>query len=343
MIRFDSDYQEGCIEEILIALTRSNYAQTAGYGMDEYCESAKLKISKLTGVDTSGIHFVVGGTQANLLSISSILRPYQGVISTKEGHIATHETGAIEATGHKVLELPSYDGRLSASDIDEYCISHFTSATHEHAVMPKMVYISFSTESGTIYSKKELQDIKKVCFKHNLYLFLDGARLGYGLTSVDCDVTLSDIVELCDIFYIGGTKQGALFGECIVIPNENLREDFRYMIKQKGALLAKGRLLGIQFDTLFTDNLYFDLAKKVNQKAKLIRNGFDKAGFEITSSSSTNQQFVRLTKKQVEILRKDFSFETWVDEGDSEIVRFVTSWATRVEDINLLLAKISEI
>ena len=268
MILFSKDYSEGCHENILKALNQTNYVQTDGYGTDEYCEEAKSLIKEACSSPNADIHFLVGGTQTNFTVIASALKPYQGVISAVSGHINVHETGAVEATGHKVIPLPSDDGKITAQQVEECFLKHCNSDSAEHEVQPKMVYISNSTELGTIYTKSELTELSEVCGKYGLYLFLDGARLGYALTCKENDLDLQTIAKLCDVFYIGGTKVGALFGEAVVITNDNLKSDFRYMIKRGGGMLAKGRLLGIQFKELFTDNLYFEISKHAIEMAE---------------------------------------------------------------------------
>lgn len=266
MIKFDCDYLEGCHPDILKMLEKTNFEQTEGYGCDKYCEKARKLIIKACGFagkrgkNVPDVHFLVGGTQTNTTVISAVLRPHQGVISAVTGHVNVHETGAVESTGHKVLALPSKDGKLSAEQVEKYVRSCVDDCNYEHIVQPGMVYISFPTENGTVYSKKELSELRKVCLKYKLPLFIDGARLGYGLAVVGNDLTLPDIASLCDVFYIGGTKNGALFGEAVVITNNAFKKDFRNIIKQRGGMLAKGRLLGIQFVTLFSDGLYFRLA-----------------------------------------------------------------------------------
>ena len=342
MIFFQSDYVEGAHPAILEKLVETNFEQTPGYGKDKYCESAAGKIKTLCGKPDADVHFLVGGTQANLTVIASALRPYQGVIAADAGHIACHETGAIEASGHKVLALPSSDGRISGAQVDEYVMEHFSSPTAEHTVQPGMVYISHPTESGTLYTRSELEELCNVCRKHGIPLFIDGARLGYGLMSRESDLTLSDISDFCDVFYIGGTKCGALFGEAVVIISEKLKTDFRYNIKQRGGMLAKGRLLGIQFDVLMTDGLYFDICKKAVDYALDIKEAFEKKGVAMFGTSKTNQQFPILTESQMEYLGRNYAYEVWgkYDE-DHTIVRFCTSWATKAEDVNSLIADIS--
>ena len=338
---FQCDYAEGCCPQILAALTETNLQQTVGYGEDEFCREAAQLITEECGTPQAAVHFLVGGTQANLTVIDSILRSHQGVVSAEGGHIAVHETGAIEACGHKVLSLPSTDGKISARQVQELCRSHYADESFEHTVQPGMVYISFSTESGLLYSKAELEAISAVCKEFHLPLYIDGARLGYGLASPKNDCTLQDIARLADVFYIGGTKQGALFGEAVVIVNPSLQKDFRYIIKQKGGMLAKGRLLGIQFKTLFTDGLYFALAKKTVDQALLIRQAFQKKGISFFFNSYTNQQFPILTASQREYFSPKYKTSFWqqLDE-DRAVVRFCTSWATTDEAVDQLVTDI---
>ncbi|MED4750749.1 low specificity L-threonine aldolase [Brevibacillus choshinensis] len=341
MIRFENDYTEGAHRRILERLWETNEEQTSGYGTDEHCEKARAYIRKACDVENADIHFLVGGTQTNTTMIASLLRPHQGVVSAITGHIAVHETGAIEATGHKVLTLPSEDGKIQAEQVKELYDAHWNDTTHEHMVQPGMVYISHPTENGTTYTKSELEALRKVCIECGLPLFLDGARLGYGLVSEECDLTLADIARLCDAFYIGGTKVGALFGEAVVIINDALKKDFRYMIKQKGGLLAKGRLLGIQFETLFEDGLYFEISHHAVEMAMMIRKAFAEKGFSFRYDSATNQQFPILPDDVREELGKKYSFSLWekVDETHS-VVRFCTSWATKKENVETLIEDI---
>ena len=337
MIRFDCDYLEGAHPDILKKLCETNMEQTIGYGCDPYCERAASLIKKACKKDDCDVHFLVGGTQTNTTVISAVLRPHQGVVCAHTGHINVHESGAIESTGHKVLSLPAENGKITAEQIDECINSHWNDECHEHMVQPGMVYISQSTEQGTVYTKAELEKIYSVCKKHGIILYIDGARLGYALACDECDMTLADIAANCDAFYIGGTKVGALFGEALIINNDYLKKDFRYFIKQKGGLLAKGRLLGIQFETLFENGLYFDISKHAIECAKTIKDIFVTHGCEFLSDSPTNQQFPILTNEEIDELRKEFSFETWcaVDEKRSA-VRFCSSWATTKENIESL-------
>ncbi|MGP7819793.1 threonine aldolase family protein [Niallia sp. 01092] len=343
MIRFENDYAEGAHKRIMKQLIETNEEQTPGYGMDEHCKKARVYIREACDAKNADIHFLVGGTQTNTTIISSILRPHQGVISAITGHIAVHETGAIEATGHKVLTLPSDDGKIRAEQVKELYAAHWNDATHEHMVQPGLVYISNPTENGTTYSKSELEGLSKACRECGLPLVMDGARLGYGLVSKDSDLSLADIASLCDVFYIGGTKIGALFGEAVVIINDNFKKDFRYMIKQKGGLLAKGRLLGIQFETLFEDGLYYEISNHAVEMAMMIREAFVEKGFSLRYDSKTNQQFPILHKDVITKLSKKYSFAIWekVDETHS-VVRFCTSWATKKENVEMLIEDIKK-
>ncbi|MCU7392959.1 MULTISPECIES: threonine aldolase family protein [Bacillus] len=344
MIRFDNDYAEGAHGRILKQLVESNEEQTPGYGMDEHCAKARVYIKEACDTKNADVHFLVGGTQTNTTIIASILRPHQGVISAITGHIAVHETGAIEATGHKVLTLPSDDGKIRAEQVKELYDAHWNDATHEHMVQPGLVYISNPTENGTTYSRSELEELSKVCRECGLPLFMDGARLGYGLVSKGNDLSLADIASLCDVFYIGGTKIGALFGEAVVIINDAIKNDIRYIIKQKGGLLAKGRLLGIQFETLFEDGLYYDISRHAVEMAMMIREAFVEKGFSLRYDSKTNQQFPILHKDVITKLSQKYSFAIWekVDETHS-VVRFCTSWATKKENVEMLIEDIKKL
>jgi len=317
----------------------TNFEQTVGYGEDHYCEAARAAVRKAVGREDVDVHFLVGGTQANATVISSILRPYQGVLCATTGHINVHETGAIEHGGHKVLALEAADGLLSAALIREAVEAHYAEDGPEHTVQPGMVYISFSSEVGTVYSLSQLREISAVCREYGLPLFIDGARMGYGLASEGCDVSLSDIATLADVFYLGGTKQGALFGEAVVIVNDALKKDFRYCIKQNGGMLAKGRLLGIQFLTLFEDGLYFQLSEHAVSQAMRIRDAFKSKGFGFLVQSPSNQQFPILDNATMERLSSDFLFSFWQKVDDTHTaVRFCTSWATRPEAVDALIA-----
>ncbi|MDV6376886.1 aminotransferase class V-fold PLP-dependent enzyme [Sporosarcina sp. GW1-11] len=344
MIRFENDYTEGTHKRILQRLIETNEEQTPGYGMDEHCENARAYIQKACDAENADVHFLVGGTQTNTTIIASILRPHQGAVSAVSGHIAVHETGAIEATGHKVLTLPSEDGKIQAVQVKELYDAHWNDVTHEHMVQPGLVYISNPTENGTTYSKAELEALSQVCRECELPLVLDGARLGYGLAAKDSDLTLTDIAKLCDVFYIGGTKMGALFGEAVVITNETLKKDFRYFIKQRGGLLAKGRLLGIQFETLFEDGLYNEISEHAVEMAMIIREAFVKSGFSLRYDSTSNQQFPILPDHVISELSKKYSFSFWekVDATNSA-VRFCTSWATKKEHVEMLINDVKHI
>lgn len=344
MIRLECDYLEGAHPAIIDALVKTNFDQTCGYGLDPHCEHAKELIRNACRNSDADIHFLVGGTQTNKTVIAAALRPYQGVIAAESGHINVHETGAIEACGHKVLALPSDDGKITAEQVDKLCHDHFFAQEGpEHMVQPAMVYISNPTENGTIYSKKELSDLRQVCDRYHLYFFLDGARLGYGLACPDNDLSLEFLSHTMDVFYIGGTKCGALFGEAVVISNPALNKDFRYAIKQNGGMLAKGRLLGIQFETLFTDNLYFDLAAHAVRLSEKLRQASKKANIPLRYDSPTNQQFLILPDSFLAQLQKEFSFEIWEKtENTHSTARFCTSWATKEEYIDLLIRKLQK-
>jgi len=338
MIRFNCDYNEGAHPRIMDALVNTNMVQTVGYGEDEYCYAAKEAIKKACVCEHAAVHFLVGGTQSNLTVIASILRPHQAVLSVKEGHINVHETGAIEACGHKVMTIEGKDGKITGDQIRDAYNQHWSDGSHEHVTQPKMVYISNPTELGTLYSKAELADIRKACDECNFYLFLDGARLGYGLMSDGNDLTLEYLAEVCDVFYIGGTKVGALFGEAVVITNKALQEDFRYIIKQKGGMLAKGRLLGIQFLELFKDGLYFEISKHAIDMAKLLKKGLTEAGYKFYVDSVTNQQFVIVPNAKLEELKEHYGFEYQkAYDETSSVVRFCTSWATKEENVLKLI------
>ena len=343
MFCFNSDYTEGAHEKLLDALIRTNMEQTVGYGEDQYCMEAAQAIKNACNRQDVYVQFLVGGTQTNLTVISAALRTHQGVLSANSGHIGVHETGAIEATGHKVLSIPSPDGKITAEQVRDVVEAHYNDATHEHIVQPKMVYISNPTELGTIYSKDELEALRKVCDEKNLYLFMDGARLGYGLASRENNLTLEMLCNFCDVFYIGGTKVGALFGEAVVITNEALKQDFRYIMKQHGALLAKGRLLGVQFLTLFTDDLYFEISKHAIRMADKLRDGLNKMGVEWLVNSPTNQMFPILEDRVLKQLDKNYiySYQERIDKNRSAI-RFCTSWATKEEAVDCLLKDLEE-
>lgn len=339
MILFQSDYTEGACPEIMERLLATNMEQTPGYSEDEHCMRAAELIQKACKARKSKVHFLVGGTQTNMTVIGAALRPYQGVLSAETGHIHVHETGAVESLGYKVLALPAANGKIEAFQIDEACTLHKNDASFEHMVQPKMVYLSQPTELGTLYTKKELEEIRSICDKHDLYLFVDGARLGYGLAAEGNDVDLETLSELTDVFYIGGTKVGALFGEAVVIKHTALQKDFRYMIKQKGGMLAKGRLLGVQFETLFEDGLYMKVSKHAIRLADKLRDALIQKGYPFLVENTTNQIFPIMEDVKLEELKENFGFcyQTRIDETHSA-VRFCTSWATKEENVDALIA-----
>ena len=328
MLRFECDYTQGAAPEIMRRLAETNLEQTPGYGEDHYCAAARAKILSRLGRPDAAVHFLVGGTQANLTVIAAALRSYQGVIAASTGHISVHETGAIEACGHKVLPIPSDDGKIAAAQIDALVDAHWADVTHEHQVQPAMVYLSQPTENGTLYTLAELEAIHEACRKWRLLLYVDGARLGYGLAAPGNDVTLPDLARLTDAFYIGGTKVGALFGEAVVLLDKELQRDFRYHIKQRGGMFAKGRLLGLQFDELFSNGLYERLGRHAVELAMELRRAFEAKGISLRYDSPTNQQFPILTQAQYEALAERYAFSLWEDLGERTAVRFSTSWAT---------------
>ena len=337
-ILFQCDYNEGAHPKVLERLVQTNMEQTPGYSEDKYCEEARKKIRKACGDDSLAVHFLVGGTQTNVTVINAALRRHQGVLCAVTGHINVHETGAVEACGHKVLGLESPDGKITAAQVAEAYEAHIHNDSFEHMVQPKMVYISNPTEVGTIYSKAELTALSETCHKYGLYLFLDGARLGYGLAAPDNDLTLPDIAALCDVFYIGGTKVGALFGEAVVITNPCLKQDFRYCIKQKGGMLAKGRLLGVQFLELFKDGLYFEISKHAIDMAMLLKDGLKEKGYEFFMDSDTNQQFIIVEDAKLQEIRQKYgvTYQERYDETHS-VIRLCTSWATKEENVKAFL------
>lgn len=341
MIRFNCDYSEGAYPRILEKLAQTNLEQAPGYGQDTYCRQAADLIKSLCQTPQAEVHFLAGGTQTNLTVIAACLRPYQTVISADSGHINVHETGAIEATGHRILTVPEQNGKLTAEQIARCCKEHWLDDNPEFAPQPKLVYISFPTEYGTLYSKEELSAIRRVCDENNLFLFADGARLGYGLEAPGNDVTLADLAACCDVFYIGGTKIGALLGEAVVIVNPKLQKDFRYFMKQKGAMLAKGRILGIQFLALFEDGLYFKLSKHADEMAQIIRKACAECGFEFLYDSPTNQQFPIMPDDLIKQLEELYAFShTKRLDHRRSAIRICTSWATRREDVEQLVADI---
>ncbi len=338
MISFESDYNNGCHEAILKRLIETNNERATGYGLDDYCTAAKEKIRLICDKPEADVFFLVGGTQTNATVIDAMLHSYQGVLSVETGHINVHESGAIEFGGHKVLALPSHDGKMDANELNQWLQAFYDDIAYEHMVFPGMVYITFATEMGTIYTLDELRAISDVCKKYDLPLFVDGARLGYGLMAEGCDVSIQQLADLCDVFYLGGTKCGALCGEAVVFPHHNAPAHFFTIVKQHGALLAKGRLLGIQFDVLMQDHLYFNIARHAVEQAMRLRDAFIAKGYEMYSNSPTNQQFVLLDRETIARLEKDFVFEQWFPVGEKMNCRFVTSWATLPEDVDALIA-----
>lgn len=344
MIFFNNDYCEGAHPQVMEKLQATNMVQTIGYGEDSYCLEAARLIKEKCGRNDLDVHFLVGGTQTNFTFIASALRPHQGVISADSGHIHVHETGSIEAVGHKILALPSPDGKITAAQVQQVCDDHYADSTHEHMVQPKLVYISNPSEVGTIYSRAELTALHETCRQNDLILYMDGARLGYGLCSPENELDLPAIARLCDAFYIGGTKVGLLFGEALVICDERLKPDFRYIIKQKGGMLAKGRLLGVQFAALFADDLYFEMGRHAIKLAMQIKAACTSKGYEFFIDSPTNQQFPILPDAVLEKLSENFVYSYWqrIDDQHSA-VRFCTSWATLPENVEQLITAIEKL
>ena len=340
MLYFMNDYSEGAHPKVLDALVKSNMDQHVGYGMDDITAEAAMRIKKRIGKPDADVHFLVTGTQTNTIAIAHFLRPYEAVIATDLGHISVHETGAIEATGHKIIEMESKDGLFTTEMIEKAILKH----ADEHWVLPKLVYISNATETGTIYTKAMLEDIRKACDKYGLYLYLDGARLANALTCADNDMTIEDIANLTDAFTVGGTKNGILFGEALVITNDKLKDHMRFSIKQRGALLAKGRLLGVQFRALFEDELYFEVAKHTNEMATILKEGILELGYELVTKPSTNLIFTILPNEIHNALSKLCYYEAEhpYDENNME-ARFVTSWATPKADVLELLKLLKEL
>ena len=336
-LSFSCDYLEGAHPAILQRLCETNFAQTAGYGTDEYCESAREKIRAACGAPNAEIHFLVGGTQTNATVIDALLRPYEGVVASSCGHVNTHEAGAIESTGHKVLTVPHRNGKLDADDLREYIETFYADESHNHMVFPGMVYISHPSEYGTLYTKNELERISAVCKAFDLPLFLDGARLGYGLTA-DTDVTLPDIARLTDVFYIGGTKCGALCGEAVVFTHGNMPRQFETMVKRHGAMVAKGRLNAVQFDALFTDGLYEKICAPAVRLALKLRDGLAAKGYRFAIDSPTNQQFIIVENSRLPELGGKVAY-SFIEKYDAEhtVIRLATSWATTEEQVDELL------
>ena len=330
MIYFNSDYLE--------KLNETNMVQTVGYGEDEYCAAAREKIKAACQAPEADVHFLVGGTQTNTTVIAAILRPWQGVLSAVSGHINCHEAGAIESTGHKVITLPTTNGKITAQQVRDYVEWHKNDESTEHIVQPGMVYISHPTEGGTLYTKAELTELYGTCREYGLPLFIDGARLGYGLMADESDMTLPELARLCDVFYIGGTKVGALFGEAVVIMNESLKKDFRFIMKQRGGRMAKGRLLGVQFDALFTDGLYEDICEPAVRLALRLRDGLAAKGYRFSIDSPTNQQFLIMENDRLPALGEKVKY-SFIEKYDAEhtVIRLATSWATTEEQVDELL------
>ena len=334
MLSFESDYNTGAHPEILKRLNETNFERLSGYCVDKYCKSAKEKIKKAIGLKNAQVELLVGGTQTNAVVISSMLHDYEGVIAVDSGHISVHEAGAIEYTGHKVLNIKGKNGKLDAKDLKKYLETFYADDSNEHMVYPGMVYISHPTEYGTLYKKNELKDIYKICKSYKIPLYIDGARLGYGLMSKESDMTIKEFAKLCDVFYIGGTKVGALCGEAVVFTNKNRPKNFVTSIKKRGALLAKGRLLGVQFDTLFTDDLYFKISRHAMDMAVQLKKIFKDKGFKFFIDSPTNQLFIIMDNKTIKKLQKKVAFRFWEKYDDThDVVRFVTSWSTTEADI----------
>lgn len=336
MISFENDYIQGAHPEILRRLTETNMEPLSGYGSDPYCESAREKIRRACGCENAEVYFLVGGTQTNAVVIDAMTKGYEGVVAADSGHIAIHEAGAVEFTGHKVLTVPGDNGKINGNELRQYLQGFYQDENHEHMVFPGMVYISHPTEFGTLYTKEELKQISEVCREYEIPLYLDGARLGYGLMSRGTDVSLSDVAEFCDAFYIGGTKVGALCGEAVVFPGKAPKH-FLTSVKQHGALLAKGRLLGIQFYTLFTDELYFRISRHAIEMAEKLKEVLRDKRLPFAWESPTNQQFVIMDDRKMEQLREKVVFSFWEKADQNHtVVRFATSWGTKEEEIEEL-------
>lgn len=337
MVLFHNDYNETAHPAVMAKIMASAGIQYAGYGMDDSCNRAAALIREKCGRGDVAVHFLVGGTQSNLVVIAAALRPYQAIISAGSGHINVHETGAIEATGHKIIQLPEKHGKIDARQVEQVVLAQKLSADAEHIAQPKLVYISNPTEVGTTYSLSELEELSTVCKKHGLFLFADGARLGYALASEGYDVTLADMARLTDAFYIGGTKVGAMLGEAVVISNCVIAEDFRYMIKQRGGMLAKGWLLGLQFEALLEDDLYTHIARHADQLADQLRLTLHELSYPLVDVNKTNQVFVTMPDDILAELEKAYTFAVWEKPDDTHTtVRFCTSWATKQSDVDAL-------
>lgn len=341
MLHFDCDYMEGAHPEVMRRLVETNLEQTPGYGCDPYTARACELIRRECGAPDAEVHLLVGGTQTNATVIDGVLRRHEGVLAAESGHINVHEAGAIEAAGHKVLVLPQHDGKVRATDVERYIDTFYRDETCDHMVFPGMLYVSHPTEFGTLYSLQEMEELHDVCHRHHIPLYLDGARLSYALAAEENTLTLRDIARLCDIFYIGGTKTGTLFGEAVVVTHPELLPHFFTLVKQHGALLAKGRLLGIQFETLFTDGLYLRIARQAITTARRLKAALLARGYRMAIDSPTNQQFFILPNDEIDRLSQFATFELWGPRGEREsTVRFVTSWATREQQIDQLIARL---
>lgn len=337
MLYFESDYNIGAHPKIMKKLNDTNFEKLSGYESDNYCQSAIEKIKKACACLGADVYFLTGGTQTNQVVIDAMLNQYEGVISAKTGHINVHEAGAIEFTGHKVLEVLTDNGKIIPKELSNYLDTFYNDGNKEHMVFPGMVYISHPTEYGTLYSKNELKEISEICSKYKIPLYMDGARLGYAIMSKQTDVSLADIARFCDVFYIGGTKVGALCGEAVVFTKNNTPKHFTTIIKQHGALLAKGRLLGIQFDILFEDDLYFEISKNAIEMAEKLKEILRKKGYKFYMETPTNQQFIILENSKMEKLKEKIAFSFWEKYDDNHtVVRLATSWATTEEEIKLL-------
>lgn len=337
MLHFENDYNEGVHPDLLQAIVATNEDNQAGYGMDDYTKRAIEKIRLATGCPEAQVKFLAGGTQTNQIAIDSLLKSYEGVISADTGHIATHEAGAIEFVGHKVLGLPHTNGKIIAADVKDYLETFYGDGNHEHMVFPGMVYVTHPTEYGTLYTKSELKELAEICSKYEIPLFLDGARLGYGLAAKETDVTLKDIATYCDVFYIGGTKLGAMIGEALVYTKNNMPNHFQAFVKQHGALLAKGRFMGLQFDAFFTDDLYLKIGEHALNLAEQLKTLLKEKGYQFYLESPTNQQFVIIENNQLQELQKTVAVSFWDKYDDAHtVVRFATSWSTTQEDIDAL-------
>lgn len=337
MVSFASDYIAGAHPVVLERLCETNLVNQPGYGADEYCESARDKIRKACELPEAEVEFIAGGTETNQIVISSLLHDYEGVIAAETGHVSTHEAGAIEYSGHKVITLPQKEGKINADNLKNLISGFYSDENHEHMVFPGMVYISYPTEYGTLYSKAELESIAGVCHEHGMPLYIDGARLAYGLMSKACDLTLPDIARIADAFYIGGTKAGTLLGEAVVFTKGNKPKHFMNYIKKRGSLLAKGRVLGVQFDALFTDDLYFEIGSHAIEMAEKMKEIFKKHGYEFFLDSPTNQQFVVLPDEDVRRLSESVEAGFWEKTDETHtVLRFATSWSTTDEDLEAL-------